>query len=58
MKEKNKDRRDLSPEKLKAIEQRYLQMVEEQMKAWEAFPEWQKITDEAIKEIIGWDEER
>jgi len=22
------------------------------MKAWEAFPEWQKITDDAIKEIV------
>ena len=52
MKEKNKDQRGLSPEKLKAITQMKLKMVDEQMKAWEAFPEWQKITDEAIKEIL------
>ena len=51
-KEQYKDQKNLSEEKLKIIEQNNLKMVEEQMKAWEAFPEWQKITDEAIKDII------
>ena len=23
--------------------------------AWDDFPEWKKITDEDIKQIIGWD---
>ena len=26
------------------------------MKAWEDFPEWDQITDEAIKEIVSFDE--
>ena len=28
-------------------------MIDMQIKAWEAFPEWEKITDEAIVEIIN-----
>ena len=28
-------------------------MVDMQANAWEAFPEWDKITDEAIKEILN-----
>ena len=28
-------------------------MIERQVKAWADFPEWKKITDDDIKEIIG-----
>ena len=28
-------------------------MIERQVKAWEDFPEWKKITDDDIKEILG-----
>ena len=29
-------------------------MIERQVKAWADFPEWKKITDDDIKEIIEW----
>ena len=32
--------------------------VDMTMTAWEDFPEWEKISDEDIKEIIGWKDER
>ena len=53
MKEKNADLlKKLSPEKMKEVEQSYKAMIERQVKAWEDFPEWKKITDDDIKEII------
>ena len=56
MKEKNKDQGGLSPEKLKEIELSHMKMIEKQMATWEAFPEWKKITDEAIRYILmRWD---
>ena len=42
----------LSPEKKEQIKKGHLEMVDLQANAWEAFPEWKKITDEAIQEIL------
>jgi len=30
-------------------------MIDLHANAWEAFPEWEKITDEAIQEILEYD---
>ena len=35
----------------------FKEFVAAKTKAWDDFPEWKAITDEAIKEIIGWVEE-
>ena len=61
-KQKNADRigpgKALSPEKLKELTESYMKKyVHRQMTAWEDFPEWKKISDEDIKEIIYWTDE-
>ena len=44
--------KDLSPEKLKELTESYMKKyVQQSMTAWEDFPEWEKISDEDIKEI-------
>jgi len=62
-KQKNASRigpgKDLSPEKLKELTESYMKKyVHRQMTAWEDFPEWEKISDEDIKEIIHWTSEK
>ena len=52
-KEKIKDHKGLSPKAIKYIEQGRANLVDKKGKAIEDFPEWDQITDEAIKEIIG-----
>jgi len=37
---------------MKEVEISYAAMIERQVKAWEDFPEWKKITDDDIKEIL------
>ena len=56
-KQKNADRigpgKALSPEKLKELTESYMKKyVHRQMTAWEDFPEWKKISDEDIKDIL------
>ena len=37
---------------MKEVEKSYAAMIERQVKAWEDFPEWKKITDDDIKKIL------
>ena len=32
--------------------------VDKSIRTWEDFPEWEKISDEDIKEIIWWKDEK
>ena len=57
-KQQNQGREDLSAEKLKELTESYMKKyVQQSMTAWEDFPEWGKISDEDIKEIVPWYDE-